>query len=121
MPELLFKLRNVPEDEAEEIRQLLNEHTIDFYETGAGSWGISMPGIWLNDDARLKEAQSLIKVYQRERTTTARATYEQLKQEGRHQTVFGKIVEHPLRFLMLLFAVMFILYVSLSPFLDFGK
>ncbi|MES0371261.1 MAG: DUF6164 family protein [Mariprofundaceae bacterium] len=121
MPELLFKLRNVPDDEIEEIRALLNERSIDFYETAAGSWGISMPGIWLNDDRQLKEAQSLIKVYQRERTTAARASYEQLKQEGGHQTVFNKIMENPARFLMLLFAVLFILYVSLSPFLDFGR
>lgn len=121
MPELLFKLRNVPDDETEEIRELLNEHSIDFYETNAGSWGISMPGIWLNDDAQLKEAQLLIEAYQRERTTTARVTYEQLKQDGRHQTVFSKVMENPLRFLMLLFAVLFILYVSLSPFLDFGR
>ncbi|MDX8403689.1 MAG: DUF6164 family protein [Mariprofundaceae bacterium] len=121
MPELLFKLRNVPDDEAEDVRELLNEHMIGFYETGAGSWGISLPGIWLHDESQLKEAQSLIKEYQRERTTAARAAYEQLKREGGHQTSIDKIVEQPVRFLMLLFAVLFILYLSLSPFLDFGR
>ena len=54
MPELLFKLRNVPDDEAEEVRQLLNDHEINFYETRAGGWGISMPGIWLPDDRQFK-------------------------------------------------------------------
>jgi hypothetical protein len=121
MAELLFKLRNVPDDEAEDIRELLAEKNIDFYETHAGSWGVSMPGIWLHDDVHLKEAKSLIESYQRDRAGAARAAYEQLKSEGKHTTVLCKIMEHPIRFLMLAFAVLFILYVSLSPFLEFGK
>jgi len=121
MSELLFKLRSVPDDEAEEVRQLLSDHHIDFYETNAGSWGISLPGIWLHDDHRLKEAASLIETYQQQRAMAARIAYEQLKKEGRHQTVIDKILEHPVRFLMLLMAVSFVLYVSLSPFLGFGK
>ena len=44
---LLFRLRNVPDDEADEVRHLLNENSIEFYETSAGNWGISMPAIWL--------------------------------------------------------------------------
>ncbi len=121
MPELLFKLRNVPGDEAEEIRELLGEHEIDFYETHAGSWGISMPAIWLHNDTQLKEAQQLIEAYQYERARTARTAYQQLKQEGKHQTLFDRIREHPVRFLLLSMAVLFILYVSLGPFLEFGK
>lgn len=92
MPELLFKLRNVPDDEAEEVRQLLNDHEISFYETHAGSWGVSLPGMWLQDDSQLKEAKSLIETYQRERASVARESYEQLKKEGRHETVMDKIV-----------------------------
>ena len=42
MSKLLFRLRNVPDDEAEEVRQLLEEHGIETYETDAGNWGISL-------------------------------------------------------------------------------
>ncbi len=116
MAELLFKLRGVPDDEAEDIRQLLNEHEIAFYETHAGGWGISMPGIWLHDQLHLDEAKALIAQYQKERAINARALFEQLKEEGRHQTMVDKIAEHPFQFLILCLAILFILYLSLSPF-----
>ena len=45
MSKLLFRLRNVPDDEADEVRELLTQHSIEFYETGAGNWGISMPRV----------------------------------------------------------------------------
>ncbi len=121
MPELLFKLRNVPDDEIEEVRQLLNDHEINFYETHAGGWGISMPGIWLPDDHQLKEAKLLLEDYQRERAQRMRALYEDLKREGKQQTTIDRIIENPVRFILLSFALLFILYISLSPFLNFGK
>ena len=120
MAELLFKLRSVPDDEAEDIRQLLSEHEIDFYETHAGGWGVAMPGIWLHDDVRLDEAKRLIAAYQQERAIRARAAYNKLKEEGRQQTVADKIAEHPFQVLLLTLALLFVLYISLRPFLNFG-
>ena len=73
----LFKLRNVPEDEAQEIRDLLSQYQIDYYETPAGNWGISMPAIWLNDEQQLEQAKELIEKYQEERQIRARRDYEQ--------------------------------------------
>lgn len=121
MAELLFKLRSVPDDEAEDIRQLLSDHKIDFYETHAGGWGLSMPGIWLHDKEHLDVAKALIAEYQKGRAISARAAYEQLKEEGRDQTAGDKIVEHPIQFLILSLAILFILYLSLSPFLGLGN
>jgi len=121
MPELLFKLRNVPDDEAEEVRQLLNDHEISFYETHASGWGISMPGIWLPDAHQLQQAKALLDVYQQDRTTRVRSEYEALKAEGKNRTVVDKIMENPIQVILLTLAVLFILYVSLSPFLEFGK
>ncbi len=121
MPELLFRLRNVPDDEADEVRQLLNDHEINFYETHASGWGISMPGIWLPDDAQLNEAKSLLDRYQRERAVRVRSEYEMLKAEGKHKTALDMIRENPGRFILLTLALLFILYISLSPFLEFGR
>ncbi len=121
MPVRLFNLRNVPEDEADEVRQLLTGNEIDFYETHAGGWGISSPAIWLHDNSHLEQAKELIKAYQCERAAMARTTYEQLRREGRHPTLMHNIRSHPLQFILLVLMGLFILYVSLSPFLHFGS
>ncbi|MEE3087569.1 MAG: DUF6164 family protein, partial [Pseudomonadota bacterium] len=42
MAKLLFRMRDVPDDEAEEVRELLTQNKITFFETFAGNWGISM-------------------------------------------------------------------------------
>ena len=64
MAVLLFPLRNVPDDEAEEVRALLGTHGIDFYETPASAFGISAGAIWLRDEAQLQVARQLIDDYQ---------------------------------------------------------
>jgi hypothetical protein len=116
----LFNLRNVPEDETNEVRQLLTEHGIDFYETHASGWGISAPAFWLYDAAQQQRAEMLIEDYQQKRAEGARAAYAALRREGRAPTWAGNIVRHPLRFLLLLVFVLFILYATLSPFIHFG-
>jgi len=118
MAELLFKLRNVPSDEADEVRELLHRHSIDFYETSAGSWGISLPAIWLHSEEQLEEARSLIDAYQQQRRKSARQTYEQLRQRGEQRTVLDKVREAPLLAAIYLAAVLLILYLSIMPFLD---
>ena len=40
-------MRHVPEDEAQEVRELLASNKIEFFETFAGNWGVSMPALWL--------------------------------------------------------------------------
>ena len=49
MSRLLMNLRHVPDDEADEVRALLKEHGIGFYETQAGRWRISLAGIWVEE------------------------------------------------------------------------
>ena len=49
MATLVFRLRNVPEDEAQAVRTVLDTNNIDWYETTAGNWGIAMPGLWINN------------------------------------------------------------------------
>ena len=91
MPVKLFSLRGVPEDEAEDIRQLLRNNDVDYYETPAGNWGISMPALWLRDESQLTTAKSLVDDYQQQRLQNARADYEQQKREGTHRTFFDEI------------------------------
>jgi hypothetical protein len=84
---LLFPLRNVPDDEAEDIRDVLSENSISFYETTAGNWGISMPAIWLSDESQLEQAREAINSYQEERKQVLQEEeYAKLKQSGQADT-----------------------------------
>ena len=47
MATLLLNLRHVPEDEADDVRALLDANGIAWYETQPSRWGISGGGIWL--------------------------------------------------------------------------
>jgi len=72
---LLCRLDGVPEDEAEEVRELLRAHRVDHYETPGGLWGISVAGIWLPDEEELPRARQLLESYQATRAADARAAY----------------------------------------------
>jgi Family of unknown function (DUF6164) len=120
LPILVFNLKGVPDDEAEEIRALLSSNSIDYYETPAGNWAASVPAIWLNDERQRPQARLLIDQYQRERAIRAREEYAQLKREGRHRTIIDLIRENPIRFILYLAAIAAVVYFSTIPFLDIG-
>ncbi len=117
MSALVFRLRNVPEEEADEVRALLTEHAIDWYETTAGNWGIAMPGLWVNDDTQLPRARELIDSYQRERRDLQRQHHEREKLSGNAPTLMQRLTEQPLKVAGIVLFCLFILYISINPFL----
>lgn len=114
----LFSLHNVPDDEAEEVRELLRSHAIDFYETPAGNWGVSLPAIWLHDESRFAQARGLLDRYQQERQLRVRQEYLELKREGRQRKLIDVIRDNPLRFIVYLTAIAVIVYFSTRPFVS---
>jgi hypothetical protein len=120
MSTLLFRLTNVPEDEADEIRELLRSNGIDYYETSAGNWGISMPALWLIKDEDLFKARQLLEEYQHQRLITQHEKYLQLKKTGANISLLSSIKERPWRFIVYLGAILFILYVSIKMVFEFG-
>lgn len=116
----LMNLRSVPDDETEEIRQLLTEQGFDFYETPAGRWGISSPGLWLRDESSLDHAKTVLENYQAQRYQRVRTEYDELKRTGMQRTWIDMIVESPGRVIIYLAVVGLILYFSIVPFLRFG-
>ncbi|MEX0730352.1 MAG: DUF6164 family protein [Aquisalimonadaceae bacterium] len=120
MAKQLMNLRNVPDDEADEVRALLAEHRIDFYETPPHQWGLSMGAIWLRDDARKEEAKRLLEAYQKQRYARVHAEHEAQKRAGTADTVASLFRRDPLRFLLYLALVGVILYFSIKPFLSMG-
>lgn len=116
-----FALNGVPDDEAEEVRALLNEHEISYYETPGGNWGVSMPALWLNDKSQLAEAKALIAQYQLERAKRMRQTYQQQQLDHGTETLWDRLILDPVRSIALLAIVIAVLYFSIKPFLIIGK
>ncbi len=121
MSVMLFRLRGVAEDEAEDLRQILADNDIDFYETPADRWGVSMPGLWLRDESRLEQARSLIEQYQIDRSARVRHEHEQLRQQGKAETFFRRLKENPFMIVIYIIMLAFVLYFFLVPFLHFAQ
>jgi len=113
----LVRLRHVPADELEEIHALMEDNEIDVYETSAGSWGISMPALWLRHDEQYEQAKALLNEYQAARYRRARHEYESLKQAGKARTFLDLARENPLRYIAYLVMIGILVYISLVPFL----
>ena len=120
MAVLLFSLRNVPDDEADAIRALLRENDIEYFETSAGNWGISAPGIWLKDSDRYESAKELLEGFQQSWASAQQEKFRQLAQNGEIDTVFNRFMQNPFQVIIYIAIALFILYVSINPFLNFG-
>lgn len=119
MSKLLFRLRNVPEDEAQEIRELLENNDISYFETSAGNWGISLPAIWTNESDRFDFARKLIDEYQQERSERFRREYQLSKERGEAKTLRHSFRENPIRFVAFTALILIVLYVSMQVYLVF--
>ncbi len=120
MAKQLFILRGVPDDEAEGLCAVLTEQQVDYYETPAGSWGISMPAIWVKDEAQFDLAKQLLDEYQRQYQTRVQAEYQALKQQGQQRSMVGLFKERPLRYVSYLLFIVVLIYISVSPFIKLG-
>lgn len=120
MTHLLLNLRHVPDDEIEEVRSLLDEHAIDYYETAPNRWGISSGAIWVRDAAQLVDAKRLMATYQAERRQRARDDYAAARRDGSAETFLMQVRRQPLRLVMILLAIAFAVGVSFWPFLLAG-
>jgi hypothetical protein len=116
---LLFKLNHVPDDEAADVRELLAQNDIYFYETYAGRWRLGVDAIWLVDDTHAERARELIRTYQTERTANQQKIYAHLVEQGQAPSLWQNFCASPLRFVALMVAVVFILGLTVVPFAYF--
>ena len=114
MAKLLFRLNGVEEDEADDVRQVLEEADIPFYETNAGRWRISLAGIWLVHKEDYVRARALLDEYQAERQVRMQELAKDLPSQ------WQSILQRPFHFLLTVVAVVFILGLVLLPFLLLG-
>lgn len=97
MSKLLLNMRQVPEDEADEVRAMLREARLEFYETQPSRWGISYGGIWITEDADMVEAKRLMAAYQSARRDRARAERAIELRDGTAETFADVFRREPLR------------------------
>ncbi|WP_148864739.1 DUF6164 family protein [Marinobacter fonticola] len=118
MPHFLMNLRHVPDDEADEVRALLETHRINYYETPPSRWGISMGGFWVHEADEAERARGLLASYQRERAHAQRADYERRRAAGDVLSFRQRLARRPVTVLAVLLAVALILGLALGPFLS---
>jgi hypothetical protein len=105
MSRLLLNLRHVPEDEADDVRAMLDAHRIAFYETPPSMWGLSAGGIFVREDADMAEARRLMADYQAQRSARVRAEYEAARREGSAETFWTVLRAEPGRVALTLLAI----------------
>ena len=115
MSKLLLNLRNVPDDEADDVRAMLDAHRIAFYETRPNMWGISAGGIWVTEDAAIVEAKRLMSEYQGHRQASARAEYAAAKRAGTAETFWMVMRAEPARVALTVLAIFFLLGLVALP------
>lgn len=114
---LLFRLNNVPEDEAEDIRNLLEENSIGYYETHAGFFGTSIAALWLKSKDQLERAKGLVAQYQSERSQRVREEYVNRLSAGEAESFWLKVKRQPVKIVLCLVVVAVVLYFSIMPFM----
>lgn len=115
MSRLLLNLRNVPDDEADDVRALLTERHFAFYETKPSIWGVSAGGIWITEDSAFAEAKRAMDDYEQQRSARVRAEYAAARRAGTAETFASVLREDPLRVVMALLAILLALGVLALP------
>ena len=116
MPKLLLNLRNVPDDEADDVRALLDAKGIAFHETTPSMWGISAGGIWVTNDADFAAARQAFDDYEQQRSVRVRAEYAAAKRDGTAETFVSMLRDDPLRVVMVLLGILIVLGLTTLPF-----
>lgn len=111
MAVLIFKLRHVPEDEAQDIRDLLLNNEIEYHETSAGLLGISVPGIWIVNEGQVEKARALIDEYQLQRQKRVREEYLLNK-----RSALDMFKENPVRYTGSVLAITLICFIMVYMF-----
>lgn len=117
MSHLLLNLRHVPEDEADEVRALLERNAIAWYETEPNRWGISAGAIWVREGDQFERARALMDDYQAQRRSAARQAWAAERRDGTAMTFRAQLRHSPLRVLLILLGIILCAALSLWPLL----
>lgn len=116
MPKLLLNLRNASDDEADDVRKLLDAQHIAFYETPRSIWGISVGGIWVTEDTDYVAAKRAFDDYEQQRSVRVRAEYAAAKRAGTAETLASRLRDDPLRVVLAALGILIVLGLATLPF-----
>lgn len=119
MAKLLLNLRNVPDDEADEVRDLLDANQIEYYETRPSLWGVSAGGIWVRPKEQEAQALQLLADYQQRRAEHARQARAEELRDGRARSTWQGMREKPLQAAAAVLGILLMIAVATLPFLLF--
>ncbi len=105
MSKLLLNLRNVADDEIQDVTALLDRAGIAHYRTEPSPWGISFGGIWVRDDDEHARAKALMGEYQQARGERVRAERQAALADGTAET-FGTLLRRRPLFVVVVLAGM---------------
>lgn len=121
MAELLFRLRHVTDEEAEEVRDLFAAEGFDTYETQAGFFRLGVDAIWLRNPDQHDAAIAALNAYQAERLERAQREHAAAVERGDQMTLWKRLAAHPLQVVLVLLAVGLIAALTLLPFLGLAR
>jgi len=113
MAQIIFKTKHVPDEECMAVRRLLVDNDILFHETGAGLLGLSIAGIWVDDD-KAQAARALIDDEQYTRQQLVRGEY-----MDNPKSAWSLFIANPIKWLASIAAIAGLLALVLLPFLYF--
>ncbi|MEH6558699.1 MAG: DUF6164 family protein [Oceanicoccus sp.] len=113
MSVLIFRLNGVSDEEANDVRELLNTNQFAFYETNAGRWGLSVAALWLKNKDQLEQARYLLAEYQQQRENNAKSNTDVAQ-----QSIWQRVKEAPSYYLLLIVTIIAVATISVVPFLD---
>lgn len=102
-----------------EVRQLLDEHGFDVYETQAGFFRLGVDAIWLRNPAQRDDAEAALAKYQAERQANARQAHEEAL--ARNEAPTRRLAEHPFQVTLVMVAVVLIALLTLLPFIGLAR
>ncbi len=114
MSKLLLNLRDVPDDEADDVRRFLDSGGIRYYETRPNLWGIS-GAIWISDDSDVAQAKRLMAEYQSERQARAHEERVEAERNGTAETFVDVLRTQPLRVLLTVIGIALLLGLMAVP------
>lgn len=118
---LLLNLRHVPDDECEEVLDLLDRHHIPHYTTPPGPFGISAGGIWVREIEDMPRARALFDAYQQERAERFQAARARAREDGREERFVNLWAKQPLTVLLMILLSVMVLMIFFAPMLQLAK
>lgn len=115
MSRLLMNLHQVPDDEANAVRELLDEARFDWYEIAPNRWGISPGALWISENEDFAAAKELLDQFQAKRQRDARAEYERAQQAGTRISILSVARKEPRKVLVALICIALMLGLAALP------